>query len=276
MARPDTIPPIAIYGMGRFGRALAGALKAAGCRPARTGGRKTGPRALLAGLKPGTLVVLAVRDDAVAPVAAEFAALPGAGKLAFVHASGAFGTALLAKLEDTGANVGCFHVLQSLPPNHGHRRLAGAWCALAGPARLRGQLAALARRLGMRPFVLPDKARPAYHAAAVLASNALVAWLALARDLMGRAGFAPRQALRMLLPLVRGTLDNVAALGPETALTGPVVRGDTRTLTRHLAAMNRKQAAAWRAAVTQTTNFAEAAGRITKAQARAIRAVLFE
>lgn len=276
MGKGATIPPVAIYGMGRFGRALAEALKAAGRKPVRTGGRKAGPAALLRGLKPGTLIVLSVRDDAVAPVAAQFAAVPGAGGFSFVHASGAFGPALLARLEDAGANVGAFHILQSLPPKGGRDRLPGSWCAIAGPPALKRQLRALAQLLEMQPFELPDRARPAYHAAAVLASNALVAWLGLACDLLVRVGLSPRDAVKMLTPLVRGTVDNVAELGPATALTGPVARGDTRTLTRHLAAMNRKQATAWRAAMLQTTNFAEKAGRITKAQARALRAVLFE
>ncbi|MBX3472887.1 MAG: DUF2520 domain-containing protein [Planctomycetes bacterium] len=276
MAKAVHIPPVAIYGMGRFGRALADALKSTGQKPARTGGRKAGPAALLRGLKPGTLIVLAVRDDALAPVAAQFAALPGAGRHAYVHASGAFGPALLAKLEDAGAKVGGFHILQSLPPKQGSQRLKGSWCAVAGPAGLRRVLRALALRLGMKPFQLPDKARPIYHAAAVLASNAMVAWLGLARDLLVRTGIRPRDAIAMLTPLVRGTLENVVKVGPETALTGPVVRGDARTLVRHLAAMSRQQAAAYRAAMVQTTAFAEKSGRLTRAQARTIRAVLFE
>lgn len=270
------LPPVAIYGMGRFGRALAGALKSAGHKPTRTGGRKTGPAALLRRLKPGALIVLSVRDDAVATVAREFATIPGSGEHTYVHAAGAFGPGLLAALEDAGAAVGAFHILQSLPPERGNLRLAGSWCAVAGPVGLRRSLSALARELGMKPFVLPDKARPAYHAAAVLASNALVAWLAGARDLLVRTGISPRDAISMLLPLVRGTLENVATLGPETALTGPVARGDSRTLQRHLAAMRRGEAAAYRAAMIQTTAFAEKSGRITKAQARALRAVLFE
>lgn len=270
------LPPVAVYGMGRFGRAVTGALVALGHRPVRTGGRKQGPARLLRGLKPGTLIVLAVRDDAIAQVSAQFASLPGANRHMFVHASGAFGPVLLARLEDAGAQVGAFHILQSLPPKGGHLRLAGSWCALAGPPRLGRILRRLARALGMHPFELPDKARPAYHAAAVLASNALVAWLAAGRDLLLRAGLNAKDANAMLLPLVRGTLQNVADFGPEQALTGPVARGDYRTLHRHLAALPRALARAYRAAMVQTTAFAEKAGRISRSQARALRATLFE
>jgi len=276
MASAQKLPPVAIYGMGRFGRAFAAALGAIGQKPVRTGGRKGGPAGLLRGLRPGTLIMLSVRDDAVASVAAEFARLPKAGEHTFIHASGAFGPALLSSVEGAGATVGAFHILQSLPPKNGQARLAGSWCAVAGPPAMRRTLTALARRLGMKPFTLPDKARPGYHAAAVLASNALVAWIAAARDLLVRVGIEPRDATAMLLPLVRGTLENVAQLGPELALTGPVARADSRTLHRHLAAMPRAFAAAYRTAMIQTTGFAERAGRITKVQARALRAALFE
>src|SRR3546814_19765281 len=43
--------------------------------------------------------------------------------------------------------------------------------------------------------------------------------------------------LEAYLALSRGTLANVAALGPADALTGPVKRGDTATIERHLAAL---------------------------------------
>ncbi len=279
MAKPAALSPVAIYGMGRFGNALAGALRAAGNPPARTGGRDPGPAALLQKLKPGTIIMLSVRDDAVAQVAAEFAGLPGCKRFAFVHACGAWGPELLQPLAKAGAKTGAFHILQSFPPQGsagGAARVAGSWCCLAGPKPLLAKLRSLALALHTKPLELPDSARPAYHAAAVLASNALVAILAQSRDLLLDAGLDPEAAGSMLIPLVTGTLQNVNELGPEKALTGPVARGDYMTLRRHLKAMNRSQALAYRKLMVLTTAFAEKSRRITHSQARALRAVLFD
>ena len=268
-----SLPPVAIYGMGRFGRALAGALRRAGPGPLRTGGRRQGPAALLRGLRPGTLVMLSVLDDAIPLVAAEFAALPQCRRHSFVHASGAHGPALLRPLSRAGASVGAFHILQTFPPLHGGRRVAGSWCAIAGPPPLLRRLRALARRLEMRPFVLADRQRPAYHAAAVLASNALVALLDAGRTLLQGRGIGKRAAV-MLLPLVLGTLENVATLGAETALTGPVVRGDAGTLRAHAAVLPATLKPLYRELMTQTIALALRSGRITPAQARQLKQAL--
>jgi predicted short-subunit dehydrogenase-like oxidoreductase (DUF2520 family) len=91
----------------------------------------------------------------------------------------------------------------------------------------------LAESLGMRPFPLADEDRAAYHAAASVASNFLVTLEAAAERLAVSAG-ADRE---LLVPLVRATVENWARLGPERALTGPLVRGDEATVARQRAAV---------------------------------------
>jgi predicted short-subunit dehydrogenase-like oxidoreductase (DUF2520 family) len=108
---------------------------------------------------------------------------------------------------------------------------AGAGCAVAGstPEAL-DFAAALARVLGMTAFEIDDEGRAAYHAAASVASNFLVTLQAAAERIAAGAGLEPDEARRLLLPLVRRTVDNLAELGPERALTGPVARGDETTV----------------------------------------------
>jgi predicted short-subunit dehydrogenase-like oxidoreductase (DUF2520 family) len=93
----------------------------------------------------------------------------------------------------------------------------------------------LARDLGALPFRLDDAMRPRYHAAAVLASNDLVALSAVAERLFREAGVP--DPTRAMLPLQRATLDNVERLGAVGALTGPAARGDASTIDRNLAAI---------------------------------------
>jgi predicted short-subunit dehydrogenase-like oxidoreductase (DUF2520 family) len=89
----------------------------------------------------------------------------------------------------------------------------------------------------MEPFELGDEQRPAYHAAASVASNFLVALEAAAEELAAGAGLEPADARAALAPLVRATVENWAALGPERALTGPVARGDELTVAAQRAAV---------------------------------------
>src|SRR5215207_8269351 len=133
-----------------------------------------------------------------------------------------------------GAEVFSLHPLQTIPDDQSE--LVGAPCAVAGstPATL-GLATDLAARLGMRPFEVPEESRAAYHAAAAMASNLLVALEECAADLLDRAGLdSPSREL--LTPLVLRTAANWAERGPD-ALTGPIARGDAATVERHLDAL---------------------------------------
>ena len=76
-----------------------------------------------------------------------------------------------------------------------------------------------------------------YHASAVIASNYLVTLLNLASGLWSHLGISQDEGLKALLPLVRGTVENLEAVGLPNALTGPIARGDVGTVKRHLAAL---------------------------------------
>lgn len=216
---------IQIVGGGRMGAALHAALAAA---------RSAGDAAVLpidtvlplAGRgADGTgadLVLLAVPDAAI-PVAAA-AILPGP---MVGHLSGMTRLDALAPHEAFS-----LHPLLSVTGAGTH--FAGAHAAVAGTTA--GALAAarsLAALLGMHPFEVADTDRAAYHAAASLAANSLVALEWVAERLAAAAG-VPREALA---PLARAALDNWAALGARAALTGPIARGDEATVSRQRAAL---------------------------------------
>jgi predicted short-subunit dehydrogenase-like oxidoreductase (DUF2520 family) len=210
---------VGVVGAGRLGGALSGALAAAGVDVAGPLGRGQRPEGCDA-------IVLCV-PDAEIPAAA--AAVAGAAQLVG-HTSGA---TPLGALEPAGGDGFGLHPLQTFAPGDGPEAFAGAGCAVAGctPAAL-AFAADLARALGMTPFEIDEEGRAAYHAAASVASNFLVTLQAAAERIAAGAGLEPAEARQLLLPLVRRTLDNVAALGPEQALTGPVARGDDATVAR--------------------------------------------
>jgi len=268
------IPSIAIYGLGRFGSALQGALLHAGLPAPRTGGRASGPGALLTGLPQGSLVVLAVPDDAIPDVARKFAAAPGAALHSYVHACGAYGPGLLQPLADAGAHAGAFHILQTFPVAAGFERVKGSWCALAGPDALVATLRELGDRIGLETFELDDEGRAAYHAAAVLASNAVTALLAIARDLVDEYVADHSYAAAMFQPLMLGAIRNSMADGPEGSLTGPVVRGDVGTIRRHLEVLKGPTRRIYIAAMLAAADLAERSGRTDPARLAQIRKLL--
>lgn len=172
------------------------------------------------------LVVVAVRDDAIASVADHLGPrLGGAGGA--VHLSGLTSVAALAGLGH-GIPTGSFHPLQTLPnPEVGAARLDGAWVAVTSEDGVfADRLFSLARSLGMHPFELDDESKAVYHAAAAAAANYTMTSLALAERLFTASG-VPFAAAE---PLVRAVVDNAFALGPVAALTGPVARGDAGTV----------------------------------------------
>jgi predicted short-subunit dehydrogenase-like oxidoreductase (DUF2520 family) len=66
----------------------------------------------------------------------------------------------------------------------------------------------------------------------------VIALLAFSARLLEEAAVEPGDVLPALLPLVRGTLDNLEHLGIASALTGPVARGDADTVRLHLARLS--------------------------------------
>jgi predicted short-subunit dehydrogenase-like oxidoreductase (DUF2520 family) len=202
---------IGVIGRGRVGTALSAALASAGERVVGPLGRED-PTPPDAGV-----IILAVPDAAIAAAAAR---IPEGPLLAHCSAS-----APLALLGDREA----FSLHPLLAVTGIETTFAGAGCAVAGNSRhavTTGER--LARRLGMQVAEVRDEDRALYHAAASLAANFLVTLEGEAERLMAQAGVERA----ILAPLVRAAVDAWARQGAAAALTGPIVRGDERTVQR--------------------------------------------
>jgi predicted short-subunit dehydrogenase-like oxidoreductase (DUF2520 family) len=274
---------VAIFGMGRFGRALASALAQRGNPPVRIGGRgkphaegmelvvDTG--AFLHALPRETLIILSVRDDSLPEVASAFAVLPTVRDYAFAHTSGASGLAAIKPLTETGARTGVFHILQSLPTEKGERRIGGSYSAIAGTDVL-SKLSELAVLLNTTPITLHEHQWATYHAAAVMASNALLGLLDTGREMLEGIDIPPDAAEQMLLPLVQGTLDNAREYGLALALTGPVVRGDAGTIKRHLEVLPEEMRETYSAVIQAVIRLAQRSRRTPQPKLDEIKRLL--
>jgi len=187
-----------------------------------------------------TVLILAVPDTALGDMAYDMSMQgPAPGGCAALHLSGALSTDALGPLHAVGYAVGSLHPLQSVAdPWSAGDRLVGSAFAVGGEPLAVAAARRLVDGVGGRVLVIPPALRPLYHAAAVFASNYLIALLAVAVRLLQDAGVSAEDALPAILPLVRGTLDNVQHLGVPAALTGPVARGDGDTIRLHLARLS--------------------------------------
>jgi predicted short-subunit dehydrogenase-like oxidoreductase (DUF2520 family) len=239
-------PAVAILGAGRMGQGLGLALHRAGWPVSLLPRRPHAvvpPLSLYAGpraeaTRAVSLVLLAVPDDAISGLASELAAERAVGPdQAVLHLSGLLDRGALAPLEGTGAALGSFHPLQAIAdPAEAPERFQGAYAGIEGDD---GALAAgerLAGALGMRAIRLSSGGKAAYHAGAVMAANYTVALAGVAERLATEGGVSPQVAERLYLPLIRGAANNLER-GPVAALTGPIRRGDVRTVEAHLFAL---------------------------------------
>lgn len=244
-ARPDRVGVtghrrIRVVGGGRAGRSLALALAERSWTVVGVLGRDDDVAGAAAGVD---LLVIATPDAAIAAVAAVVAPVE---TTVVAHLAGSLGLEVLAP----HARRAALHPLVALPdPEVGAARLAdGAWFAVAGDPLVGDVVAAL----GGRSFGVADGDRARYHAAACIASNHLVALLGQVERVAAGVG-VPFEAY---LDLARSTLDNVAALGPRAALTGPAARGDRGTIERHLAALDADEHPAYEAMVAEARRLA--------------------
>jgi predicted short-subunit dehydrogenase-like oxidoreductase (DUF2520 family) len=216
------VPALAVIGRGRAGGSVARAARSAGI-DVRLAGRDDAVEACRA----VDVALLCVPDASIAEAAAAIAI--AAPPLRFVgHTSGATGLDALGPVAEAGVEAFSLHPLQTLPDSEGD--LAGAACAVSGATEAALALAEqLGTALGMRPFHVAEADRAAYHAAASMASNFLVALEESAARLMREVGI--EEAREALAPLVLRSAANWAERGAG-ALTGPIARGDRETVAR--------------------------------------------
>mgnify|MGYP000066986681 CR=1 FL=1 len=185
-----------------------------------------------------TRVLFCVPDDTLSAIAQVLAETPHrTAPWVALHPSGAHPAQVLAPLRACGANLLSAHPLQTIPPETPPSAFQGIRMTIEGDAEALAYGEAFARLLGATPQRLASNAKPLYHLAAVLASNGLVALLAMAQHVWQAAGLAPDDAFDALAPLIETTWANVQRNG-SAALTGPAARGDDATIATHLRALS--------------------------------------
>jgi predicted short-subunit dehydrogenase-like oxidoreductase (DUF2520 family) len=245
-----TNPKIAIVGAGRLGTALAKKLSRAGYsvteiissdNPSsirKAQGLAKSVKAVSISIKTASfdsdLFWLCVPDREIASVGRELAVSPRnwKGKVVF-HSSGALSSDELKMLRRRGAKIASVHSLMTFV-NGSVPSLSDVPFAIEGDAVALQMARRIVKGLGGEPFSVRKKDKIAYHAWATFCSPLLIAALVTAEQVGQIAGFSSAKARRKMLPIVKQTLANYAALGPTGAFSGPIVRGDAEIVNNHL------------------------------------------
>jgi predicted short-subunit dehydrogenase-like oxidoreductase (DUF2520 family) len=221
------------------------------------------------------LVFITTPDDVIAQVCSKVQWHEGQS---VVHCSGAHSVDILGSARKLGAAVGSFHPLQTFADvTQAIENLPGSTFALEAEEPLLSALKELTHLLNSNWVKLKPGDKVLYHAAAVFACNYLVTLVKLALDLWKDFGVSSKEATRALLPLLRGTLNNIDSIGLPDCLTGPVARGDLGTIERHLRALDARNPClltAYEELGLQTIPIALAKGKVNEQKAEEMRALL--
>jgi predicted short-subunit dehydrogenase-like oxidoreductase (DUF2520 family) len=190
-------------------------------------------------LRPADVFLLGTPDDQIESACAAIVrqGVLRAGTTVF-HCSGALPSSVLGEAKASGASIASVHPIRSFAGPEGvAASFTGTWCGIEGDLSAVEQLSLAFSAIGARLVRINPEYKSVYHSAAVFSSNYLVTLLDVAVEAYAKAGVPREEALKLMEPLVRGTVDNIFRLGTTEALTGPIARGDVATVLRQYRAV---------------------------------------
>jgi predicted short-subunit dehydrogenase-like oxidoreductase (DUF2520 family) len=249
---------VAIIGAGRVGGAIGRLLALAGYTVTAVAGRDRERVAqarafigsgeavidLVQAASSADIVFITTPDSAIRTVCEAIAEGGGFRKGAIViHTSGAQTIDLLDAATRAGAYRAVLHPLQSVPTMElGVKNIPGSYFRIETDPETAATARELLIALGGLELEMPkwradQQSAALYHAGAVVVSNFFVALVDHGLRYFQALGADRKDALRAVLPLIRGTLANIESAGIPDALTGPIMRGDVQTVRGHLEAL---------------------------------------
>ena len=181
-------------------------------------------------------VIITTPDDVIPSIAQRLSNLnTDWGKKIVCHMSGAYSSDILSCLGDRGATVCSLHPMLSFGERSSSvEALKNTFFTLEGKGEKLNCVKQMISKLGNPLVEISPDSKTLYHLAACMVSNYLVTILDTGIQMLKRAGFSEIKARELIGPLVRKTVDNTLEEGSEKSLTGPLSRGDTMTVKKHL------------------------------------------
>jgi len=180
------------------------------------------------------IVFIATQDSEIENAAESLKPFVNDKQIVF-HTSGSLASSVLNELKGTGAAVGSIHPLTAISEAvSGAEKFKNSYFCLEGDDTAIAIARDIVRDLKGKAFSVDTKFKALYHAGAVMAAGHVVALISMSLEILKKCGIAENEAGEIIKPLVKSTFENVFAVGPEQALTGPFARADGETFERHL------------------------------------------
>ncbi len=183
------------------------------------------------------MVFVTTPDDIIPKATAELKWRAGQS---VVHCSGASTVHSLEHAAEQGAMVGSIHPCQTFAGREqAIANLPGSTFAIEAEGPIKKTLTEIAKALDGDWVYLTSEDKALYHAAACIACNYFYTLVSIATDLWQNFGKTSAEATKAYIPLLQGSVNNIAKMGFPACLTGPIARGDVKTIQRHLAALEK-------------------------------------
>lgn len=184
---------------------------------------------------------LTVPDSQIKEVWNQVKSFPIKGKV-ICHCSGAMSADVFSEIHKRGAYGYSIHPMFPFNSKEiSYEVMKKAYITVEGDLKKRDELVSLFEGFGNSVKVLEGEKKTLYHAAAVMASNQVVALMEIAACLLKKCQFSEEEALHALSPLAMGNMKNILEVGTTKALTGPIERNDVNTVQKHLAELEQEQ-----------------------------------
>jgi predicted short-subunit dehydrogenase-like oxidoreductase (DUF2520 family) len=179
-------------------------------------------------------------DDAIQSICTQLVALNRLKKNSIVvHCSGSLPAVALAEAKSCDCSIVSAHPMRSFAdPALSIIQHEGTYYALEGEEKAIAILKPILDAMGAITYIIQSSKKTIYHTAGVFACNYLVTLTQEALSCLDKAGVPAEIAFNAVISLMSSTFSNLQETrSPEKALTGPVKRGDVKTLEKHLTAL---------------------------------------
>ena len=283
---------IAVIGPGRLGQAITCLLRQQGYPISAIIGRdlgKTKEAAKFIGAElmastdinrcaPADIIFITTADDTIASVAQQLQQIKLRPGVLLIHCSGLHTAAILADSNPDSPLTLAMHPLQTFASAaQGSQSLPDCYFSLEGDEQGIAVGQRLVKDIGAQAFIIPAHSKVLYHTAACMVSNFVTTLFDSAGKILADCNPAQQIPASVLGPLLRTAVENSLTMGSETALTGPIVRGDSNTVEQHLNQLQQQQpqfVELYRNLGLQTVELAQRSQRLSDSAAQQLITIL--
>lgn len=183
------------------------------------------------------LLLLCVPDAAIES-SCESLADKLTGNEVVAHCSGALDSRVLNSAKQHGCPTASAHPFNTFPNltnalevlEAGHN----SYLYCEGDETALSTIMPIFEKSGFTTRIIDAKSKTLYHAACVFASNYLTVLMDMSLATAQAAQLDQREFLAACQPIIKATLGNLETQPAETALSGPLARGDMATVNQHI------------------------------------------